>query len=611
MEEQVGLIWHRWIERLADARHSQAAIRLEQVQKPLAIYFRALGGDRGLAIEQVEPSAWQSRRRWLQRIAGSGKQVELAWLNERALYLPKELAIFSEPSLNRDLYFWLAALATVPHEAGLPWIVRSQRAVKQTLQLHPGLAQRYTNLVQAHIKQRRDPDKLDEHGATAERMIRTALRQPHARLFPLTLKTTPDPVPLWLHPEPPTQADTRKPSDSNDGPQSEGQQKQLDDMARRRAERVEAPEQGRGLVVLRMENILSWGEFVRLDRDTDDEEDLDQAESAARDMDCISVAQQRRAAASRLKFDLELPAEADDDLILSDGEYLPEWDWQKRVLQENHCHVVELVDADGASTALPSHLSDTAKRLRQQFQTLVQTRAWQMAQQDGDEVDLEAYLRFACDRVAHHKTTADRLYKSKLPGGRDLSTVLMADLSMSTDTYVDNENKVIDVIRDSLYLFSESLAATGDDFGVYGFSSRKRDPVRIHRIKAFEETYNSQIRGRISAVKPGYFTRMGCAIRFAKEQLKHRPANRRLLLLLTDGKPNDLDKYEGRYGIEDTRRAVHEARQSGLHPFCVTIDRKANHYLPYLFGAQGYVLIRHPQELPRRLPLMYAALTQA
>jgi len=102
---------------------------------------------------------------------------------------------------------------------------------------------------------------------------------------------------------------------------------------------------------------------------------------------------------------------------------------------------------------------------------------------------------------------------------------------------------------------------------------------------------------------------MGAAIRHGAGVLKNQPAGRRLLLILTDGKPNDLDVYEGRYGIEDTRHAVQEARCTGLQPFCVTIDKKGNEYLPHLFGTGGYVVIRNPAELPSRLPLLYARLT--
>jgi len=103
---------------------------------------------------------------------------------------------------------------------------------------------------------------------------------------------------------------------------------------------------------------------------------------------------------------------------------------------------------------------------------------------------------------------------------------------------------------------------------------------------------------------------MGAAIRQSASILEEQAAGRRLLLIITDGKPNDLDLYDSRYGIEDTRMAVHEARRLGLTPFCVTIDREAGSYLPYLFGPAGFCVIRKPEELPRRLPLLYAQLTR-
>ena len=201
------------------------------------------------------------------------------------------------------------------------------------------------------------------------------------------------------------------------------------------------------------------------------------------------------------------------------------------------------------------------------------------------------------------------LYRAQVNQQRDLACLLLADLSLSTDAYASDHARVIDVIRDSLFLFSEALTATGDRFAMYGFSSLKRGHVRFNHLKSFEERYDSQARGRIQAIKPGYYTRMGAAIRYASTLLAAQPQRQRLLLLLTDGKPNDLDRYEGRYGIEDTRMALHEARQQGLRPFCVTIDIEANEYLPHLFGASGFAVIRKPEDLPKELPLLYAQMT--
>ena len=136
-------------------------------------------------------------------------------------------------------------------------------------------------------------------------------------------------------------------------------------------------------------------------------------------------------------------------------------------------------------------------------------------------------------------------------------------------------------------------------------------PARaLSRAENLSERYGAAVRGRLQAIRPGYYTRMGAALRHATTLLEAEPAQRRLLLLLTDGKPNDLDRYEGRYGVEDTRMALAEARRRGLQPFCVTIDTLAGDYLPHLFGSTGFVVIRCPAELPRQLPALYAQLAR-
>jgi nitric oxide reductase NorD protein len=186
----------------------------------------------------------------------------------------------------------------------------------------------------------------------------------------------------------------------------------------------------------------------------------------------------------------------------------------------------------------------------------------------------------------------------------------LADLSLSTDAYATPQAKVIDVIRDALFVFGEALHAVGDPFAVWGFSSVRRQHVRLQHLKSFDEPWNDASRARVGAIKPGYYTRMGAGIRHATLQLAGRPERRRLLMLLTDGKPNDLDVYEGRYGLEDTRQAIHEAHAAGLSPFCVTIDEKAHDYLPLLFGEQGYAMVHRPQDLIKQLTQAWATLSR-
>ena len=615
MEEHIGALWHRLVTRWSDRSYPDAAVRLDQVQRSVSVLFRALGGDGGLQVETTEATEHGARRGWLARVAGSNDSVELAWRDERSLRLPGQIDCFPQRGLNRDLYLWLAVLAVGDdggeRATGTDWLVHNQQLTLDTLQRFPGMRSRYRRLVAAHLAERPDPQRLPAAETKRELALRQALQHPGSIDELAALKRPPPPVPLWLHPAAPRSALPQAALDDDHSHEHQPDQPthEVDDLARRSAKRVDNPDEDRGLITVRMENIFTWGEHVNVDRGSEDEEDPERAEAVARDMDEIAVSKDNRSSATRIKFDLDLPSAAEDDSVIGEGLLLPEWDWKRQQLRPDHCRIVTMVAADAEPIALPEHLKRTARRLRNQFQMLAPARVWQRGQEDGQEVDIDAYLRYASERAAGQPVSADGLYRDLRSGARDLACLLLADLSLSTDSWINDHHRVIDVIRDSLYLFAESLDATGDRFAMYGFSSRRRDPVRVHTLKDFDESYSAGVRGRLAAIKPGYYTRMGAGIRHAAELLKQQPAGRRLLLILTDGKPNDLDQYEGRYGIEDTRQAIHGTRELGLQPFCVTIDEKGNDYLPYLFGSGGYIVVRHPTELPRRLPLLYARLT--
>ncbi len=611
MEEQVGELWHKLITRLAEREHGQATVTLTEVAPALGVFFRALGGDGGLQVEGAQASAHGGRRGWLQRLAGSGSRLELAWRDERSLRLPLSIGTFADKALNRDLYFWLAALAAGDDDgpAG-DWFAHNQYLTRRALTRWPGLRRRYHRLCAAHLATRPDPARLRASAARSEAAVRAALSQPGSVAALPPARRAPAAVPLWLHPHPPAPPASKQEAAAQPEPSGhKDDNRKLEDMARRRAARSEAAESTGGLIALRMENILSWGEYVRLDRSSEEEDDSEQAEAVARDLEQLALSAQPHTRGVRLRFDLDLPAAAEDDRVLHEGTLLPEWDWRKQALLPDRCRLVSLQSRHEAAAALPAHLSTPARRLRRHFQALAPARRWQRAQADGPDIDLDAYLRFATDRRAGVQRDADALYCQRRPCERDLACLLLADLSLSTDSWVDDHHRVIDVIRDSLLLFSEALHAGGDAFALYGFSSRKRDPIRFHTLKSFAEPYNGHTRGRILDIKPGYYTRLGAAVRHAGALLGAQPAGHRLLLLLTDGKPNDLDQYEGRYGIEDTRHAVRSARRQGLQPFCITIDPKANDYLPHLFGTNGYAMIHQPSQLPALLPRLYARLT--
>ncbi|HHJ15218.1 MAG TPA: VWA domain-containing protein [Gammaproteobacteria bacterium] len=611
MEEWVGKLWDKVVTRAARRDYPEAAVSLDEIRQPAALMFRALGGEGGLRVEATTETEHGARRSLLDRIAGSGRQVELAWRDEETLRLPARIAWFPEPELNRQLYLWLAALAANSRNFSGDWLQCNVSATADTLQRYPGLQKRYRQLVEAHLAQRPQADTLGVDEAAQETLIRRYLLEPETRVAALpAAKRAPQPVPLWLHPAPPQFAATAVPADEdeNDDPDS-SHSKQVETDKRRRGERVDMPDGRDGLLAFRLESLFTRAEYVAVDRTTEENEDED-AKSAIEDMDVLSIARDRKRTASRLRFDLDLPPEQHDDVCLGEGIALPEWDFRQQTLQADHCRLQPMLARDVEPAALPDHLRTRARRLRSLFEMLKPRRIWLNGQPDGAELDINALIDHTTDRLRGVKSADADLFRSFRNAERDMSCLLLADLSLSTDSHINDEQRVIDVIRDSLFLFSEALSGTGDRFSLYGFSSRRRNHVRFHTLKTFGENYSPEVKGRIQAIKPGYYTRMGAAIRHATSLLGKEASSEKLLLILTDGKPNDLDKYEGRYGIEDTRMAVQEAVKSGVRPFCVTIDEKARDYLPYLFGTTSYMVVRNAGELPARLPLLYARLTR-
>lgn len=611
MEEYVGKLWHNWVTKTSGGHYPEAAVKLAEIEKTAGILFRAFGGDPGLKVAAATAEQHGARRSWLQRLAGSGEKVAHARRDAETLRLPPEIAVFPEKALNRDLYLWLAALAASDVAPEQAWFIRNQRASEAALKRYPGLRPRYERLVDAHIAGRIPPKDLLTDEAAQEEALRQAMRQPGSvdGLPPLNSKKSrpPQPVLLWL-----IAAEESTPgrvADPEEELPPEGTGNSTTTKEAHKAEQVETPDNKNPvLAMFRAESLPTWAEYVRVNRAFDEDEDPN-ARDAAKDLDKLSLIRDGQTAKSRVKFDLDLPSAAEDDTPIGPGIALPEWDYRKELMQERHCLLQPMLASDAEPAALPTELAATAKKLRGQFAALAPQRRWLKAQPDGPELDVDSCVRNHADRASGH-TPETGGYLAQARCERDLACLLLADLSMSTDAPISDSHRIIDVIRDSLLLFSEALTATGDRFGIYGFSSLRRQNIRFHLLKDFAGKYDAAARGRILAIKPGYYTRMGAAIRQSANILAEQAAGHKLLLIITDGKPNDLDQYDSRYGIEDTRMAVHEARRMGLTPFCVTIDHEAGAYLPYLFGPAGFCVIRKPEELPRRLPLLYVQLTR-
>jgi nitric oxide reductase NorD protein len=281
----------------------------------------------------------------------------------------------------------------------------------------------------------------------------------------------------------------------------------------------------------------------------------------------------------------------------------PEWDWSWQAYQPAAAWVRLAEPMEGSPEWVARALERnraTLQRIRRRFEALRARRSLHHQQAEGDELDLEAFVAGFGEARANQPRN-DRVYVAHRPARLDVALLVLIDVSGSTDAWVSAALRIVDVEKEALLIVSSALEALALDSAVYAFSGHGPHNVTVRPVKRFEERFGPVVQRRIAALEPEEYTRVGAAIRHACTILARQPRSRRLLLLLSDGKPNDCDRYEGRYGLEDFRQAIAEARLQGIAPFCVTVDRQAGRHLPGLFGPRDYSVVREPQHLSRAL----------
>lgn len=286
-----------------------------------------------------------------------------------------------------------------------------------------------------------------------------------------------------------------------------------------------------------------------------------------------------------------------------DGITYPEWNWRSGEYRPEAAIVrprePELGEGSWADETRRDN-SALIHEVRRCFEQLRPRRQVVDRQPDGEQIDIGAYVESHADRQAGCMPE-HRLYKKRRPKRREVAVQLLIDVSASTDSWLIDNRRIIDAEKEALLIVCEALEALGDDYAIRAFSGRGPQHVRSWPVKEFDETYRREVERRIAGLKPDRYTRSGAALRHATAALLERKVRHPLLLFLSDGKPNDVDRYENRYGIEDTRQAVREARMQGVEVFCLTIDRDAPTYMDGVFGPSGYAVLRQPEILPRVL----------
>ncbi len=278
----------------------------------------------------------------------------------------------------------------------------------------------------------------------------------------------------------------------------------------------------------------------------------------------------------------------------------PEWDYRISAYHPHGTTVHTLPATAGAQAWVDRTLADhrgMLHEIRRRFEMLRARRIRVPKQLDGEEVDLEAYIDGYADFRAG-LPLPQGLYQTHRRVHRDMAIMLLIDVSGSTDGWIVGNRRIIDVEREALLLVCIALEGLAQPYAVQAFSGEGPQSVILREVKRFDERFNNAVAQRIAGLEPENYTRAGAAVRHASSVLMQEPAQQRLQLLLADGKPNDIDHVEGRDGVEDLRQAVTEAKLQGISPFCLTIDRQAANYLPFVFGASQYALLPRPDLLP-------------
>ena len=340
-------------------------------------------------------------------------------------------------------------------------------------------------------------------------------------------------------------------------------------------------------------------EYSGLNRKNDDDDELDEHAEALRSVDMKHVVRTRERPRSIYRSDIVMDGlafEVGDDAPAAGIPY-PEWDYKKQQHKPDWCFIRQqsLRDSD------PSWAQRTATKhrsvildLRKKLAALATQTQRAKRQPDGPELDIDAVVaaQVAC-RSGH--SPDDRLYIQRQRKLHDVAALILMDQSYSTDAWLDDA-RVLDTIRETLFCVGEVMDEFIESFAVAGFSSNTRRQCDFHLIKDFAESWHGS-RARLGSLEAQGYTRIGPALRHAQELLIRQPAEKRVIFLITDGRPCDYDRYEGEYGIRDVRKAIENGKRHGIMTHAFAIEKRACEQFPRMFSRQHYDIVPNPRAL--------------
>lgn len=358
------------------------------------------------------------------------------------------------------------------------------------------------------------------------------------------------------------------------------------------------------------EKVETAEEYDGQSRKSDAADDLDEHAEALDEVNMRHVIRSTERASSIYRADIIL-----DGLALEVGSDAPgggipypEWDFKRGAYRPNWCFVQEVAsrDSDPAWLAqVTTRRRPLIFRLKRQFAALTTEWLRIKRQNAGSEFDIDAVIDSEVRRRSGGAPN-ESVYINIHRDLQDVAALLLIDLSYSTDAWLDG-TRVLDTIRDSVFCVGEVLDDFVEKFAVAGFSSNTRRACHFHQIKGFHEPWRTT-RGRLGAVEPGGYTRIGAALRHAHEILDRQRAKKKIVLLITDGRPCDYDRYEGNHGIHDVKKAIETGRQHGIATHAFAIEKRAAEYFPRMFTQHHFDIIPSPERLTQTICKLFARL---
>lgn len=292
--------------------------------------------------------------------------------------------------------------------------------------------------------------------------------------------------------------------------------------------------------------------------------------------------------------------------------HYPEWDYSSQSYRPDWVSLYEHLHPSGNAADIDRLLakhSALAKRLQRLLDLLKpQNKVRVRYQEEGSELDLDVALRSFID-FKSGSTPDPRINMSHRTDGRSIAVMLLLDLSQSlNEKAAGSDQSILELSQEAVSLLGGAIEQLGDAFAIAGFHSNTRHDVRYLHIKGYGEHWGDEVKARLAAMQASYSTRMGAAMRHAAHYLGAQKADKKLMLVLTDGQPSDVDAADERLLIEDARQAVKEMGQQDIFSYCINLDPQADAYVGDIFG-QRYTVIDHVNRLPEQLPKLFMALT--